>query len=77
VISYDPVLTYQVNISVGTTTTTTITTSTTTIPEGCLNGNGNCDGTVSDSELLDCIGQWVGGDVTGVGLLEAIGNWLL
>jgi len=50
--------------------------ATTTIPEECeLKGDSNCDGTVSDFELLDYIDRWAQGLVEDFDLLEAIDNW--
>jgi len=41
----------------------------------CPKGDANCDGTVSDFELLDYIDLWVQGEVSDFDLLEAIDNW--
>jgi len=41
----------------------------------CLQGDEDCDGTVSDFELLDYVDQWVNGLVGDFDLLEAIDNW--
>jgi len=41
----------------------------------CLKGDANCDGTVSDFELLSYINLWVLGEVDDSELLEAIDNW--
>jgi len=41
----------------------------------CLKGDEDCDGTVSDFELLDYVDQWVNGLVGDFDLLEAIDNW--
>jgi len=56
-------------------TTTTTSTSTSTSIEGCLKGDSDCSGTVSDFELLSYIDAWVSGQVTDFDLLEAIDNW--
>jgi len=42
----------------------------------CLKGDSNCDGTVSDSELLAYIDRWIQGEVSGSDLLIAIDNWM-
>ncbi|MBU4202146.1 MAG: cohesin domain-containing protein [Candidatus Altiarchaeota archaeon] len=57
-----------------TTTTTTTTTSTSTIMD-CLKGDSDCNGTVSDFELLNYIDLWVNGQVGDFDVLEAIDNW--
>ncbi|MBU4342119.1 MAG: CehA/McbA family metallohydrolase [Candidatus Altiarchaeales archaeon] len=56
-------------------TTTSSTTTTTTISGECLKGDTDCNGTVSDFELLNYIDQWVSGAVSDFDLLEAIDNW--
>jgi len=56
-------------------TTTTTSTSTSTTIEGCLTGDSDCSGTVSDFELLSYVDQWVQGEVDDFDLLEAIDNW--
>lgn len=44
---------------------------------GCgLSGDTNCDGRVSDFELLDYINQWSNGKIGDFDLLEAINNWM-
>lgn len=55
--------------------TTSTTTTTTTISGECPKGDENCDGTVSDFELLSYIDQWVQGSVDDFDLLKAIDNW--
>jgi len=40
-----------------------------------LKGDSDCDGSVSDFELLSYIDQWVQGSVGDFDVLEAIGNW--
>jgi len=64
--------------STTTTTSTSSTTSstTTTISGECLKGDTNCDGTVSDFELLNYIDLWVNGQVDDFDLLKAIDNWV-
>ncbi len=44
------------------------------LPE-CKKGDENCDGIVSDFELLDCISEWANGLFADFDLLEAINNW--
>ena len=41
----------------------------------CPTGDTNCDGAVSDFELLDYLDQWIQGSVTDFDLLTAIDNW--
>jgi len=41
----------------------------------CLKGDADCNGTVSDFELLAYVDQWVNGLVDDFDLLEAIDNW--
>ncbi|MBU4265862.1 MAG: C25 family cysteine peptidase [Candidatus Altiarchaeales archaeon] len=46
------------------------------LDSGCeLKGDSDCDGAVSDFELLNYIDQWVNGEVDDFDLLEAIDNW--
>jgi len=49
--------------------------STITIEGECPTGDADCDGAVSDFELLDYVDQWVQGSVSDFDLLEAIDNW--
>jgi len=45
-------------------------------PSGCeLRGDADCDGTVSDFELLAYIDQWILDEVDDLNLLEVINNW--
>ena len=48
---------------------------TTTTSKDYLKGDLNCDGEVSDFELLDYVDQWVQGLVNDLDLLAAINNW--
>jgi len=48
--------------------------TTTTLFE-CLMGDVDCNGSVSDFELLNFIEQWVSEEVSDFDLLEAIENW--
>jgi len=41
----------------------------------CPKGDADCNGTVSDFELLDYVDRWVQGLVDDFDLLEAIDNW--
>jgi len=41
----------------------------------CKKGDSDCDGTISDFELLDYIDKWAQGLVEDFDLLEAIDNW--
>jgi len=59
-----------------TSTSTTSTSITTTTLEECPEGDANCDGAVSDFELLDYIDLWVQGSVSDFELLDAIDNWV-
>jgi len=43
---------------------------------GCLKGDADCDGTVSDFELLDYMGDWTEGTVGDLDLLDAIDKWV-
>jgi len=45
------------------------------VSEECPKGDEDCDGTVSDFELLDYVDQWVQGLVNDFDLLAAIDNW--
>ena len=57
------------------TTSSTSTSTTTTISVECLRGDSDCDGEITDFELLDYIDRWSNGEVTDFNLLEAIDNW--
>ena len=45
------------------------------IIQGCPAGDSDCDGSVSDFELLDYIELWVSGEATDFDLLAAIESW--
>ena len=45
------------------------------IIQGCPAGDSDCDGSVSDFELLSYIGVWASGGATDFELLAAIGSW--
>ena len=68
-------ITSTTTTSTSTTITSTTTTSTTTTVGDCLKGDSDCNGTVSDFELLAYIDQWNNGLVGDFDLLEAINNW--
>ena len=52
-----------------------LTSTTTTISGECIKGDSDCDGTVSDFELLSYIDTWVIGEATDFELLAAIDAW--
>ncbi len=66
----------QTTTSTTTTSTTSTSSTTTTVPLVCsVKGDEDCNGVVSDFELLDYINQWVQNKVTDFDLLTAIDNW--